>query len=106
MEKSMTRVKEVKPGSDEIPDYKSDPARLVHSLRKGYNNLREKLEISRKRIKYYQIKVRDLEKSRDDWKNEFQTLKASSSYVKNENSKLKKQVVTLEEGLDEKKKHL
>lgn len=102
----MTRVKEVEPGSDEIPDYKSNPARLVHSLRKGFNNLREKLKISRQKIKYYQIKVRDLEKSRDDWKNDFQTLKASSSCVKNENNKLKKHVTTLEEDLNEKKRHL
>jgi len=64
----MTRAREVEPGSGDIPEYKSPLNRLVHSLRNGYDNLRVKLEGLRNNIKFYQIKVRDLENSRDQWK--------------------------------------
>jgi hypothetical protein len=40
----MTRAREVEPGSEKMPDYKSPSNRLVHSLRKGYDNLRGKIK--------------------------------------------------------------
>jgi FtsZ-binding cell division protein ZapB len=87
----MTRTKEVDPNSDEIPDYKSPANRLVHSLRKGYNNLRSKLQTTRERIKYYQIKTRDLEKSRTLYKKEAIDLQEKISKLEKENEKLKEQ---------------
>ena len=60
----MTCTKEVVPGSGDMPDYKSPLNRLVHSLRQGYDNLRVKLQDAKNKIKYCQIKTRDLEQSR------------------------------------------
>ena len=92
----MTRTKEVDPDSGDMPDYKSPASRLVHSLRKGYDNVRGKLMDTRERIKYYQIKTRDLEKSRAHHKNEAMNLKEEISQLEKENQKLKKQVEDLE----------
>ena len=39
----MTRTKEPPIGSTQIPEYKSPPSRILRSLRKGYDNLREKM---------------------------------------------------------------
>ncbi len=86
----MTRTKEVDPGSNDVPEYKSTASRLVHSLRKGYNNLRKKIQDARNDIKYYQIKVRDLEKSRSQWKEEAKS-------IKNEAELLKKEIQTLQD---------
>ena len=66
----MTRVKEVVPGSEDIPDYKSPPARIVKSLRQAYNNQRLKVAELRKKMKTFQIKTRDLMESREKWKKE------------------------------------
>ncbi len=88
----MTRIKEVNPGSGDIPDYKSPANRLVHSLRKGYDNVRSKLKDTREQIKYYQIKTRDLEKSRAHHKNETISLKEKISQLEKENENLKKLV--------------
>jgi len=96
----MTRVKEVDPDSNEMPDYKSPSSRLVHSLRKGYDNLRSKLKKSRDDIKYYQIKTRDLNKSRTTYKDETLSLKKTIDQLEKENKKLKK----LLEGEEIKKK--
>lgn len=90
MEFKMTRVREVEPGSEEMPDYKSPANRLVHSLRKGYDNLRVKMMEARKRIKYYQIKVRDLEISRDKYKQELKTLEIENERLENESKEFKK----------------
>ena len=87
----MTRTKEVDPDSGEMPDYKSPANRLVHSLRKAYDNVRSKLKITREQIKYYQIKTRDLEKSRSLYKEETKDLNKKISQLEKENEKLKKQ---------------
>lgn len=87
----MSRAREVKPGSGEMPDYKSPPSRLVHSLRGGYDNLRDKLKEVRDEIKYYQIKTRDLEKSREKHKEESKELAAKVKQLEKENAALKKQ---------------
>lgn len=88
----MTRTKEVDPDSGEMPDYKSPANRLVHSLRKGYDNVRSKLKDTREQIKYYQIKTRDLEKSRALHKNEAVNLKEKINKLEKENERLKKLV--------------
>lgn len=88
----MTRIKEVDPSSGEMPDYKSPANRIVHSLRKGYDNLRSKLNEARKTIKYYQIKTRDLEKSRETYKKEKSDLKIRISQIEKENEQLKKKL--------------
>lgn len=93
----MTRAKEVSPGSDEMPNYKSPPTRLVHSLRKGYDNLRLKLKDTRAKIKYYQIKTRDLEKSRGQYKQTLKALEAKINQLEKENIGLKKQNERLED---------
>jgi chromosome segregation ATPase len=92
----MTRTKEVDPDSGDMPDYKSPANRLVHSLRKGYDNVRSKLKDTREQIKYYQIKTRDLEKSRANYKKETLNLKETISHLEKENEKLKKLVEDVE----------
>lgn len=87
----MTRTKEVDPDSGDMPDYKSPPSRLVHSLRKAYDNVRSKLKEIRNKIKYYQIKTRDLEKSRCHYKVETAELKDKILKLEAENANLKKQ---------------
>ena len=97
MEGNMTRTKEVDPDSGEMPDYKSPANRLVHSLRKGYDNVRSKLKDTRNEIKYYQIKTRDLEKSRSAYKEEGKSLKEKINQLEKENDRLKKQVKIFDE---------
>lgn len=87
----MTRIKEVDPDSGEMPDYKSPPSRLVHSLRKGYDNVRSKLSEARDTIKYYQIKARDLEESRGRYKEQTIQLKEEIATLEKEIKNLKKQ---------------
>jgi chromosome segregation ATPase len=87
----MTRTKEVDPDSGEMPSYKSPANRLLHSLRKGYDNVRSKLKTTRERIKYYQIKTRDLEKSRNLYKKDKIELQEKIDKLEEENKKLKKQ---------------
>lgn len=93
----MTRVKEVQPGSDKMPDYKSTSGRLVHSLRKGYDNLRVKLSQTRKKIKYHQIKTRDLEISRNKYKTENKILEERMRELEKENHQLKEKAIEKEE---------
>jgi len=85
----MTRTKEVDPDSGKIPEYKSPANRLVHSLRKGYDNVRSKLKATREQIKYFQIKTRDLEKSRAHYKEEVLVLKKTIDQIEKENQRLK-----------------
>ena len=64
----MTRVKETKPGSGEIPDYKSHPSRINISLRNAYDNLRVRVADKSKLIQSLRGTTRDLEVSRQKWK--------------------------------------
>ncbi len=93
----MTRAKEVTPGSGEMPEYKSPDNRLVHSLRKGYDNLRVKLAQTRNRIKYYQIKTRDLETSRSNYKKESKNLENRIVQLEKDNEQLAKALKQLGE---------
>ena len=80
----MTRIKEVEPNSGEMPNYKSPLNRLVHSLRDAYDNARGKIKKLRQEIKYYQIKTRDLEKSRKNYKEETTCLKLKIDQIEKE----------------------
>ena len=62
----MSRIKEPQIGSEEIPDYKSPPSRIIRSLRKAYDNAREKIEKKSQIIMGLRGKLRDIEKSRDN----------------------------------------
>jgi exoribonuclease R len=64
----MTRIKEPVVGSTEIPDYKSPASRIVRSLRKGYDNLRKKLHERSATILDLREKLRDTQKSREEWR--------------------------------------
>jgi len=64
----MTRIKEPPIGTTEVPDYKSPPSRIIRSLRKGYDNLREKLSDKSQSVMALQGKLRDTQESRDSWK--------------------------------------
>lgn len=66
----MTRAKETEPGSEEIPDYKSHPSRIVISQRKAYNNLRLRSKEKTDLVNSLRGNKRDLEQSRDKWKKE------------------------------------
>lgn len=64
----MTRIKEPDPDSNEVPDYKSPPSRIVRSLRKGYDNQRQKNMQKSDTIQDLREKLRDTQQSRDMWK--------------------------------------
>lgn len=68
VEVTMTRVKEPDPTTGEIPDYKSPPARIIRSLRQGYDNVRRQRDERSKKIIALQGKERDLHESREEWK--------------------------------------
>ena len=64
----MSRVKETAPGSGELPQYKSPPSRINISLRAGYDNLRLRVKEKSGQISQLRGNKRDLENSRDNWK--------------------------------------
>jgi chromosome segregation ATPase len=92
----MTRTKEPKIGSTDVPEYKSPLPRIVRSLRKGYDNLRKKVDEHSKTIMELRGKLRDTQKSREDWK--IKTQKALS-----ELDSLQKKNAELESHLSKKK---
>jgi len=93
----MTRTKEVEPGSGKIPDYKSHSSRLVHSLRQGYDNVRLKLANARNKIKFYQIKTRDLEKSRGKYKKQVMALEEKINQLEKTNKLLTNDIKKMSE---------
>lgn len=64
----MTRIKEPVPGTTEVPEYKSPPSRIVQSLRKGYDNVREKVQKKSEKLAELRGNLRDVKRSRDEWK--------------------------------------
>jgi hypothetical protein len=85
----MSRIKEPKIGSNQLPDYKSPPSRIIRSLRKGYNNLRVKLMEKSSNITSLKGKLRDVTLSREDWKNEAKQTKADLKQALAQTEKLK-----------------
>jgi uncharacterized coiled-coil DUF342 family protein len=76
IESMMPRIKEPEIGSKEIPDYKSPASRIVRSLRNAYNNIREKVAEKSSQLDSARGKLRDVTRSRDEWKNEAKDLQA------------------------------
>lgn len=85
----MSRIKEPTKGESEVPKYKSPNSRIVRSLRKGYDNLREKVIEKSKTIRSLQGKVRDTQESRDHWKLLVDEAQAQIEKLLRENEKLK-----------------
>jgi peptidoglycan hydrolase CwlO-like protein len=86
----MTRIKEPDPDLDnpEVPDYKSPPSRIVRSLRQAYNNLRKKIKEKSETIQDLREKLRDIQQSRDSWKERTKTAEAEAQELKKKNEEL------------------
>jgi len=70
LESTMTRTKEPEIGSTQIPEYKSPPSRIIRSLRTAYDNLRCKIVEKSTQLDGARGKLRDVTRSRDQWKKE------------------------------------
>ena len=64
----MTRVKEPKIGTSEVPEYKSHPSRIMRSLRKGYDNQRGRLAKKSEDVMALRGVLRDAREGRAQWK--------------------------------------
>ena len=84
----MTRVKEPPAGTTQVPDYKSPPSRIVRSLRKGYDNLREKVAKKSDGLMAVRGKLRDMEESRELWKKRAKEAEAEIDNMRRENEHL------------------
>lgn len=90
----MTRIKEPTIGISEVPDYKSPLSRIVKSLRKAYDNAREKISEKSEQILALQGKLRDTQESRDEWKARTKTAEEEIKKLIRENESLKKRART------------
>lgn len=89
----MTRIKEPDPNlSNEVPDYKSPPSRIVRSLRKGYDNLRAKQAEKSETIQSLRERLRDTQESRDTWKEKAKASESEAVTLKQEIEKLKEEI--------------
>jgi peptidoglycan hydrolase CwlO-like protein len=86
----MTRTKEPPIGTTEFPDYKSPPSSILRSLRKGYDNVRNKVADKSQTIQSLQGKLRDTQESRDDWKARAKAAEAKMAKLQQENEELQK----------------
>jgi peptidoglycan hydrolase CwlO-like protein len=84
----MTRIKEPLIGTSKVPEYKSPPSRIMKSLRKGYDNVREKLTTKSHTVMGLQGKLRDTQESRDDWKTRAKIAEAKIAELQQKNEKL------------------
>jgi uncharacterized coiled-coil DUF342 family protein len=85
----MTRTKEPPFGTTELPNYKSPPSRILRSLRKGYDNVRNKVADKSQTIQGLQGKLRDTQESRDDWKARAKAAEAKATKLQQENEELR-----------------
>lgn len=92
----MTRIKEPKIGTTHMPEYKSPPSRIQRSLRKGYDNLREKAHKLSDTVLSLRGKLRDTQKSREEWKERAKRAEKDLQSFKESN-------IVLETQLEEKK---
>lgn len=88
----MTRIKEPKAGTTQVPEYKSPISRIVRSLRKGYDNGRKKIAEKSDEIQNLRGKLRDVSQSRETWKQRYKE-------TESENACLKETVEKLQEDL-------
>ena len=89
----MTRIVEPDPFKSELPDYKSPSSRIVKSLRKAYDNARVRIVKKSDQILALQGKIRDVENSRNKWKERFANTEAELLRLKKENELLKKNLM-------------
>lgn len=94
---TMTRTKEPEIGSNQIPDYKSPSSRIIRSLRTAYDNLRGKVAEKSSQLDSARGKLRDVTRSREEWKKEAKCAQA-------ELKKLQSKQVALETELENLKK--
>lgn len=87
----MTRINEPVMGTTELPKYKSPSSRIIRSLRKGYDNLREKVGKKSETVHSLQGKLRDTQESREDWKARAQAAEARAKELEEENIKLQEE---------------
>ena len=90
--KFMTRIKEPELGIHTIPDYKSPPSRIVKSLRKAYDNARERITEKSKQISALKGKLRDVKESRESWKTLQKDSELELERLKAENERLQQEL--------------
>lgn len=88
----MTRIKEPDIGTSQLPNYKSPPSRILRSLRKGYDNVRNKIAIKSEQMQSLQGKLRDTKESREDWKARAKSAEAKVIELEKTNNELEKQL--------------
>lgn len=88
----MTRIKEPPVGSSELPNYKSPPSRILRSLRKGYDNVREKIADKSQIVMGLQGKLRDTQESRDAWKARAKAAESKLAEFQKEHDKLQEEL--------------
>lgn len=84
----MSRTNEPAIGTTSVPNYKSPPSRILRSLRKGYDNLREKVAQKSQIIQKLQGQLRDVQESRDSWKKQAKESKYLVKELQEKNEKL------------------
>lgn len=85
----MTRIQEPDPDlNNEVPDYKSPPSRIIKSLRQAYDNLRSKIKEKSNTIQDLREKLRDIQQSRDTWKDRTKIAEAEVEKLKKKNEDL------------------
>ncbi|MBA3721151.1 MAG: hypothetical protein H0W88_01960 [Parachlamydiaceae bacterium] len=84
----MTRIKEPEIGSTQMPEYKSPLTRIVRSLRQGYDNCRQKVAEYSDTILDLRGKLRDTQKSRDEWKTRTKETEAELKFLKKKHAEL------------------
>lgn len=88
----MTRIKEPEIGTHTIPDYKSPSSRIVKSLRKAYDNARERISEKSKQISALQGKLRDVNESRESWRTLQKNSETELERLKAENERLQQEL--------------
>lgn len=86
----MTRVKEPVLGTTEVPEYKSPPSRIIRSLRTAYDNSRKKMDDKSKTIMGLRGSLRDVEQSRQSWKEKTKAAEERVRELENELKQVKK----------------
>jgi len=84
----MTRTKEPEIGTTQVPKYKSPPLRIIRSLRKGYDNLREKISKKSDDILGLRGELRDVKQSREIWKQRCKETESENACLKETIEKL------------------
>lgn len=79
-----------------INKYRSSARRLISWFNQSRNNWKEKALYKQKELRKAQVKIRDLEKSRKQWKQKAKENELKIKELKEENNLLQKDLVTEE----------